>query len=73
MDEGNENAGWKVTAKDVGRTILPLSKYFPGRATKIKISLSNGRRHTTFILYVLLKKFGYCAPISIFAPYSSQV
>jgi hypothetical protein len=28
---------------------------------------------TIFILYVLLKKFGYCFANSIFAPYSSQV
>src|ERR1700730_8370672 len=29
-DEGNKIGGRKVTAKDVGRTILALSKYFQG-------------------------------------------
>jgi len=48
-------------------------KYFPGSASYFKFRLSGTWINTTFILYVLLKKFGYCAPKFIFATYSSQV
>jgi len=60
-------------ANERKNNITTLRIFSFAKASNFKFQLSNGARNTIFILYVLLKKFGFCSPISIFAAYSSQV
>ncbi len=60
-------------ANERENNITTLRIFSFAKASNFKFQLSNGARNTVFILYVLLKKFGFCSPISIFAAYSSQV
>jgi hypothetical protein len=60
-------------ANERENNITTLRIFSFSKASNFKFQLSNGLPNTIFILYVLLKKFGFCSPISIFAAYSSQV
>ena len=60
-------------ANERENNITTLRIFSFSKASNFKFQLSNGLLNTVFISYVLLKKFGFCSPISIFAAYSSQV